>query len=123
MDCGYGDGWSVPGVAAAAAYARPVASLPSAACQELTAFLNSTASVSPCGCPVWSRYGGRYLQLGRAERQGGKEGEREGKERSSLRLLRNQRMIFQHTKFLLQKLSELGWEREMPKLEGRKRSC
>lgn len=74
MDCGYGDDWSVPGVAAVAAYARPVASLPSAACQEPTAFLNSIASVSPCGCPAWSRYGGRYLQLGRAERQGGREG-------------------------------------------------
>lgn len=34
MDCGCGGDWSVPGVAVVAAYARPVASLPSVKWKE-----------------------------------------------------------------------------------------
>lgn len=49
---------------------RTAKSLKYAGCQELTSFLNSLISVSPCGCPAWTRHGGR---LNREEGWGARE--------------------------------------------------
>ena len=74
---------------------RAAESLKYAGCQELIFFLNGISSVSPCVCPAWTRHGGRYLQLSRGKRWGGRE--RKGAARDIWEI---KGCIFQHAGFL-----------------------